>query len=208
MTKNFRDTNGSGKIDAFEDKSTQKIRFFCQKCDKLHEIEVPSIIFNSSYFPVSYVYVHEDSKIIAILYIDKNYQVRGVDYPIRFGIDKNQLTAALEKSKNHSFELIPENKIYVIKISSNGKILKLYYHPDYYELSYYPIIQNMKKMTSTFVNMKESSHEYYMKYSNVWILGLEMIDYDLLMVVDESIDIEHLKVQAMNLLENFRDLIK
>ena len=56
------------------------VRVFCQKCKKNLEVEIDSsIVENAPYLPVPYAYVHGDPLHILIIYLDRDFKVRGTD---------------------------------------------------------------------------------------------------------------------------------
>ncbi|MEM2637637.1 MAG: hypothetical protein QXL15_04760 [Candidatus Korarchaeota archaeon] len=56
------------------------LRVFCQKCNNNLNIELEtSIVENAPYLPVPYAYVHGEPLHILIIYLDRDFKVRGTD---------------------------------------------------------------------------------------------------------------------------------
>jgi hypothetical protein len=55
--------------------------YYCRICDQIHEIKLnKSIIKQQSKFPISHVFLHGELKnLLTTLYIDKDFEIRGVD---------------------------------------------------------------------------------------------------------------------------------
>ncbi|UYP44116.1 hypothetical protein NEF87_000401 [Candidatus Lokiarchaeum ossiferum] len=176
--------------------------FFCNKCQENHWVQLPKSLFNTKSFPVSYAFVHGNPQIIAILYIDKNHTVRGVEYPKQIGINRDQLSEIIDKSKSQTFSSIPEDLIYAFEVIAEDKIKKIYSKQGFEQIVNFSAIREMITLTPNFVKTKESFREFFIKYSDCWIGGMELYDHYFTMVVDASIDIDHFKFQMMAMFES------
>ena len=181
---------------------TVEAMFFCNKCQKNHWVKLPKSLFNTKSFPVSYAFVHGDPQIIAILYIDKNHTVRGVEYPKQIGINRDQLSEIIDKSKSQTFSSIPEDLIYAFEVIAENEIKKIYFKQGFEQIVNFAAIREMITLTPNFIKSKESFSEFLIKYSDGWIGGMEMYDHYFTMVVDASIDIDHFKFQMMAMFES------
>ena len=158
-------------------------------------------LFNTKHFPVSYVHLHGNPQIVAVLYIDKNYDVRGVEYPQDIGVNQEQLSLILDKAKSKTLSPIPESAIYAFELQREGAVHKLFYKSGYEETVDFSFITEMFALSKRFVNGREPLSEFYIKYSDFWFAGMELYGNQFLLVVDGAIDIDHLKVQMMGLFE-------
>ena len=181
---------------------TVEAMFFCNKCQANHWVKLPKSLFNTKSFPVSYAFVHGDPQIIAILYIDKNHAVRGVEYPKQIGINQDQLSKIINKSKSQTFSSIPEDLIYAFEVIAENKIKKIYFKPGFEQIVNFTAVRAMSTLTTNFIQSKEPYTEFFIKYSDCWIGGMEMYDHYFTMVVDSSIDIDHFKFQMMAMFES------
>lgn len=183
----------------------KRTMFKCNKCNKTHVVEIPLKLLDAQFFPISYAYIHGSPEVIAILYIDKEGTVRGVEYPKGVGIKNSYLTEKLNIARANSLSPIPESKIYAFKLLRDQKIEKIYFQENYKELINFPISSNIKFLTMKTQNNIEYPDEFYLKYSEFWVLGLKFFEYDFIIIVDSTIDIEHLKTQAMVIFESFKE---
>jgi hypothetical protein len=55
--------------------------YYCRICDQIHEIKLnKDILRGKSKFPIQHVFLHGELKnLLTTLYIDKDFQIRGVD---------------------------------------------------------------------------------------------------------------------------------
>ncbi len=181
---------------------TIEAMFFCNKCKETHWVKIPKSLFDTEAFPVSYAFVHGDPQIVAILYIDKNHTIRGVEYPKQIGINRDQLSEIIDRSKSQTFASIPQDLIYAFEIVAENEIKKIYFKPSYEQVVNFATIREMITITPKFVKSNESFSEFFIKYSDYWIGGMEMYDHYFTMVVDASIDIDHFKFQMMAMFES------
>ena len=138
---------------------------------------------------------------MTVVYIDKNHDVRGVEYPQDIGVNQEQLTLILNKSKSKTLSPIPETAIYAFELKREGAVRKLFYRPGYEKIVDFSFISEMIDLSKRFVNEKEQLNEFYIKYTDFWFAGMELYENQFLLVVDAAIDIDHLKVQMMGLFE-------
>jgi hypothetical protein len=185
------------------EKETVKVDFFCKVCNKRHKLDVNKDIFEEKKFPVAYIYIHGENQTVATLYIDAAYRVRGVEFPKGIGVNKDQLSDILNKSKSLNLTGIPSEMIYAFQVSENRNILKIYFQEGYEKHINFNLIKKFFRNSEKFSKHKEECNEFYMRYSEYWISAVKMFDYTLIMVIDSSIDIDHLKTQLMGFLETF-----
>ena len=58
-----------------------KREYYCRICNQMHQINLSkNIIKSRSKFPIPHIFLHGDLKnLLTTLYIDKDFQIRGVD---------------------------------------------------------------------------------------------------------------------------------
>ena len=105
--------------------------FYCRLCDQKHKIKLSKKIINpQSKFPISHIYLHGELKnLLTTLYIDRDFQIRGVDvHELRdddiFSKDQvieltNTLVREIESLRNENSKLIKE--IHDLKKKVNEK---------------------------------------------------------------------------------------
>ena len=176
--------------------------YFCDQCKKRHKIKILKDIFEDADFPLSYSHFHGDPIVNATLYIDANYKVRGVEYPKGSNMQQNELDNILNSSKSQSLKSIPTDMIYAFQFSEEKKTTKYYNKPGYEKTFNFTYIKKLIRFSTKFMKTKEECNEFFLKYSDYWIVGQEMFGFMLLMVVDQSIDVDHLKTQATSIFES------
>ncbi|MHA1672901.1 MAG: hypothetical protein ACTSYI_04685 [Promethearchaeota archaeon] len=176
--------------------------YFCDQCKKRHKVNILKDIFEDADFPLSYSHFHGDPIVNVTLYIDANYKVRGVEYPKGSNMQQNELDSILNSSKSQSLKSIPTDQIYAFEFSEEKKIKKYYNRPGYEKTFNFTYIRKLIKYSTKFMKTKEECNEFFLKYNDYWIAGLEMFDNSLMMVIDQSIDVDHLKTQVMTIFES------
>ncbi|MCP4763895.1 MAG: hypothetical protein GY870_19140 [archaeon] len=178
------------------------VSYKCKNCKKMHKVKVKkSLIDNSKSFPVHYIYIHGEPPIITTLYIDSQYNIRGVEFADAIGMNQNQLSEILFKSKSFTLNSIPKDQIYGILLTEKGKIIKFFQKPGYEQkINLIKILKFLKKSKEIVTN-EEFWDEIFIRYSDFWIVGLEMLDRLLIMVIDSDINIDRLKTQVMAVFE-------
>lgn len=192
MVKYCMIQNTSYKIEQFVE-ATYK----CNVCNRNHTLRIKKkLIKNSPSFPVSYLYIHGNPKIFTTLYIDANGKIRGVEMLDSIGVSSNEFNDILDKSKSRTLKPIPSEKIFGFQWVKRGKIEKLFYQEGFENQvdfqDYYNIQQH------------ENCNEIYFRYSDFWIVTLQMFKRSLIMAIDSSIDIERLKTQTMAIFETLK----
>jgi len=184
-----------------QDDTVVKIKFFCKYCNKNHDIEIESEYFEDMKYNFTYTYVHGNPQIAAILYIDRNFVVRTVEFSEVFSSDTEKLNDLLNRSKNLTLSHIPAEKLYGFQLSEGKKVIKTFYQQGFNNKIQFHNIKKIFKMSPKLIKDEDSCTEFYFKYSNFWAGGISMMDFMFFMVVDYSIDIDHLKTQIMALFE-------
>ena len=99
-------------------------QYYCSICNVIHEIKLDKEISKGhSQFPFPYIFLHGDLKnILTTLYIDKNFEIRGVDVHVLTKEDlfsKDQATMIIstlmdeiEMLRNENEKLIKKLKKY------------------------------------------------------------------------------------------------
>jgi hypothetical protein len=178
-----------------------RLTFYCKECKRDHTVSIENEIFKDADFPVSYVFVHRDTQVVATLYIDAHYKIRGIEFSKGAELDKDQLNEILNKGINSTLTVIPDELIYAFQLSNKRKVLKRYHKEGNIGKFNFNVIKKFMKNTSKLVKTKERCVEFYCNYTEYWIASLEMFDYSFIIIVDGSIDILHLKTQIMNIFE-------
>lgn len=178
-----------------------RIRFFCRYCQKFHSLKLAQDLFASGKFPVTYAYIHGDPMVIATLFIDANYKVRGVEYMNEFGVSQDQLSHIMAKSKSLTLTSIPTDLIYAFQLLEDKKIQKIYMKDEFNKKINFNEIFKIWKLSEKIAKKDQTLNEFFLKYGEFWVSGLEFADYKFILVVDASVDIDHLKTQMMGLFE-------
>lgn len=83
----------------------------------------------------------------------------------------------------------------------NSNILKIFYKPGFENEINFIEIREMVTFSKKFNKLEHSYSEFFIKYTDFWIGGMEMYGYFFTMVVDSSVDIDHFKIQMMAMFE-------
>ena len=179
------------------------ITFFCKHCNENHSIDIDKEYFKDIRFQITYTYVHGDPQIAAILYIDKNHTVRTVEFSevISTEDERKFLDDLLNRSKSLTLSTIPADLIYGFQLTENRSVLKTFYHQGYKNKIQFSNLKKIFKTSTKLIKTGETCTEFYIKYSDAWAGGVSMMEYYFIMVVDNSIDIDHFKTQIMGLFE-------
>ena len=178
-----------------------KVTFFCKNCNIFHKIKIDQALFRSREFPVSYTYLHGEPPFAAVLYIDANYKVRGVDYSKGFAVGKNELDEILLTSKARCLSSIPNEAIIAFRLLQDKNLLKFFTQQGFETSIDFTAILDIMHRSVSITRKDESCMKFYMKFSDLWIATLEMMEYKFLLVVRDSVDIEHLETQSMAMFE-------
>ncbi len=177
------------------------VNFFCKNCNVYHKIWVEKNLFEAKDFPVSYTYLHGDPQFAAVLYIDANRKVRGVDYSKGFAVGKSQLDELLSKSKAQCLKCIPQEDIIAFRLIQGKMLLKFFTQPGYESSINFSAILEIMKQSSSVTRKKESCLKYYMKFQGFWVSCVEMMEYMFVLVVRDNVEIAHLETQSTAMFE-------
>ena len=182
---------------------TVKITFYCKHCNENHSLNIEKDYFVDIKFQTTYTYVHGSPQIAAILYIDKNHVVRAVEFSevISTEDESEFLSNLLNQSKSLTLSSIPADLIYGFQLMEQKIVLKMFYHQGYENKIQFGQLKKIFKTSAKLIKTGETCTEFYIKYSDLWAGGVTMMDYMFIMVVDSSIDIDHLKTQIMAIFE-------
>lgn len=184
-------------------KQFEEIEYYCSACATQHKVQIPREFFEGSNFPFSYVYLHGKPQMVTVLYIDKDLQVRGYEITKGMGINKDQLSGILNKSRDNTLKRIPLSSIRAFRLFQNDDIKKMYVQKDFENTISFNAISNMMKNSHIISQKAEKSSDIYMKFDDYWIGAMQFLDFRFIMVVSSEIDIDHFKFQMMNLFETF-----
>ncbi len=179
-----------------------KLFFFCKQCNKRHDLEIERETFENIDFPATYVYLHGNPQIAAVLFIDAKFKVRSVEFSQGFGINQDQLGTLLRKSKCLALTSIPDDMIYGFQLYEGKALAKFYCKPGYDKRINFSSMRNFLKSTTKLVRSKETCSEFFIRFTDFWIAGLEMDPYSFIIVISTNIDIDHLKTQIMAIFES------
>ncbi len=188
-------------INALDHKDEVIINFFCKNCNSFHKIWIEKKLFEKKEFPVSYTYLHGDPQFAAVLYIDANYKVRGVDFSKGFAVDKSQLDEILLKSKAQCLKCIPNEDIIAFRLLEGKMILKFFTQAGFENAINFPAIIDTMNRSSSITRKQESCLKFCMKFSDLWISCSEMMEFKFILVVRDSVDIAHLETQSTAMFE-------
>ncbi len=181
----------------------EKIEFHCSACKKNHTFYVSKDLFETDTFPIPYAYVHGDPQVIAMVYIDKDLQVRGTEYPKGIGMNLDQLNRIINTAKSYTLKPIPLQSIYLFRLIQNNEIKKMYAKKGYGEIIDFDAILEIVHHTKNISANQESCREIFIKFNDFWVGGMELLDFQFFMVVSSEVDIDHFKYQMMSLFEIF-----
>lgn len=189
-----------GKIVQFTE-----VSYKCNVCNKNHIIRIKKkLIENSPSFPVSYLYIHGNPKIFTTLYIDSKFKIRGVEILDSIGVSTNEFNEILDKSNSRTLKTIPSEKIYGFQLVKRGKIAKLFYQDGFENQVDFQDFYNILNNTHMYNKDDENCDEIYFRYSDLWIVTIQMFKRSLIMAIHSSIDIERLKTQTMAIFETIK----
>ena len=184
-----------------EEDNKINIKFFCNKCQETHELSLSKKIFESQLFPVSYIYVHGDPQVVATLYIDAKYKVRGVEFSKGLSIKEDELTRILEKSKSQTLIGIPEERVFGFQLYEGDYVTRYYMKPEFKDRVNFSRLRQFKAIGHKVSLQKEDCSEFFIHYDNFWISCVCMMEYTFILIVDSSIDVARLKTQTMAIFE-------
>jgi hypothetical protein len=196
--QDIEDVQEVGRVSATP---TAMVNFFCKNCNIFHKIKIDQALFESREFPVSYTYLHGDPPFAAVLYIDANYKVRGVEYSKGFAVGKTELDEILLSSKARCLSNIPNVDILAFRLLQDKSLLKFFTQQGFEATINFTSILDMMRHSSSITTKGESCMKLYLKFSDIWVTVLEMMEYKFILVVRDSIDIEHLETQSMAMFE-------
>ncbi|HME55394.1 MAG TPA: hypothetical protein VKM55_24510 [Candidatus Lokiarchaeia archaeon] len=178
-----------------------RVNFSCKICNKFHKIEIERSLFKSQEFPVSYTYLHGEPPFAAILYIDANCKVRGVDYSKGFAVGKTELDEVLLSSKARCLTSIPNDEIIAFRLLHEKNLLKFFTKPEFESVIDFTAILDIVRHSTLIMKDGESCSKFFMKFTELWVAVFEMMEYVFILVVSGTVDIEHLGIQGMAMFE-------
>ena len=98
--------------------------YYCRICDQTHKIKLDKTIIKAgSKFPIPHIFLHGELKnILTTLYIDKDFQIRGVDV--------HELHDDDIFSKDHVIELISTLMAEIERLQKeNARLTKIIHSP-------------------------------------------------------------------------------
>jgi hypothetical protein len=183
--------------------STAKMELLvnCPKCGVDHRISIdPNIITKSSRFPVKYAYLHGEPKFILTLFIDRQFQVRGIEISEYLDMQREDLDKILEENKSNTLKDLSANQIYVLFFTRKGDIVRKYWNGKAGISADIRRFQKLWKIGNEFSGEKNAD-EYFLKFSDYWVAGVRIDDCELNLVVAPNVDLDRLSTQLMILFE-------
>lgn len=177
------------------------VDFFCKACQESHLVAIDSELFNTKTYPIDYAYIHGNPVVVATLYIDANRKVRGVEFASDFGIGQDELGKILENCKNLVLTSIPDDMIFGFELSYKKKPIKMYFDQKHINSINLEEVSKLWKFSQKITKKKEELNQFFLKFTDFWIAGLEFAEHFFIIIVDASVDIDHLKTQMMAIFE-------
>ncbi len=114
--------------------NTQKIDLYvmCPKCHVEHKISIDSnIITRSLRFPVKYAFIHGEPKFILTLFIDRQFQIRGIEVSEYLEMQREDLDRILDDNRSNTLKDLSAAQIFVlIFIFILTQVFSYYYYSD------------------------------------------------------------------------------
>ena len=177
-----------------------EISYKCTACQIFHNVKINrEIIEKADSYPVSYLYIHGDPKIFTTLYIDSKFRIRGAE--VLESVSVNEFDNIFNKSTNRTLKTIPSEKIYAFQLMEENRVLKLYFQEGFEGNYDFNELSKLLIGSGKFIKEDDTCDEIYLRYPDFWIVSLQMFYRTLIMVIDNSIDIDRLKTQTMAIFE-------
>ncbi len=183
--------------------NSQKIDLYvtCPKCHVEHKISIDSnIITKSSRFPVKYAYIHGEPKFVLTLFIDRNFQIRGIEISEYLEMQREDLDRILDENRSNTLKDLSVEQIFVLLFTRKGEIVRKYANGRSGILVDVRRFQKLWKIGNEFTGNKNAD-EYFLKFSDYWVAGIRFDDCELNLVVAPNVDVDRLSTQLMFLFE-------
>ncbi len=178
-----------------------EILVMCPKCHVEHKISLdPSIITKSSRFPVKYAYLHGEPKFVLTLFIDRNFQVRGLEISEYLEMQREDLDRILDENKSNTLKDLSADQIFVLLFLKKGEIVRKYSNSKAGISVDVRRFQKLWKIGDEYSGEKNAD-EYILKFSDYWVAGIRFDSYELDMVVAPNVDLDRLGTQLVFLFE-------
>ncbi len=183
--------------------NTQKIDLYvmCPKCHVEHKISIDSnIITRSLRFPVKYAFIHGEPKFILTLFIDRQFQIRGIEVSEYLEMQREDLDRILDDNRSNTLKDLSAAQIFVLIFIKKGEIIRKYSNGKSGILVDIRRFQKLWKIGNEFSGNKNAD-EYFLKFSDYWVAGIRFESCELNLVVAPNIDVDRLSTQLMFLFE-------
>jgi len=178
------------------------ITIMCPKCHVDHTISFDrSVITNSTRFPVKYAYLHGEPKFVLTLFIDRNFQVRGIEVSEYLEMQREDLDKILDENKSNTLKDLTANQIYVLIFTKKGEIVRKYANARAGIAADIRRFQKIWKIGSEFSAQSTAADEYFLKFNDYWVAGVRFDDCELNLVVAPEVDLDRLGTQLVVLFE-------
>jgi hypothetical protein len=180
----------------------------CPRCQEAHEITLDtSLVTESNRFPVKFAYLHGDPSFVLTMFIDRDFQIRGVEISECLEMQREDLAKILDDNRSNTLKELTSDQMLFLIFTNNGMVLRKYSSIQEKITLLWSDFQKMWKMSEKFTTENKSMDEFILKYPDFWIAGLRFDTYELDVVVTLDVDLDRLSTQMMFLVEQFASQI-